>query len=231
MGMNKSIIIVSLGIILITCSACGPSPDTNEQFKDKPVASATIQDPILQQAWLALYNQPEPFPLWKGASLSGRSLAQFILDRRIPIIWDIENICGGSSCSRNHCTKNSCKYIDSEPIYILPAYRQDLQGLQGVLAHEIFHRTQPFGPVHGTRYEEYWAYKIDTHFTRDRWFRFDGYNPLDQTQLAQWFIDNQIHGYYELQYYPPSLVGLAQDQRPSPNLIQMVMNPASGPQK
>ncbi len=60
---------------------------------------ASIQEAELLDGWIYLYNQLDPVQLWDGSLLTGRDLAQFVLDRSIPIVWDTENQCGGASCS------------------------------------------------------------------------------------------------------------------------------------
>src|SRR5260370_42227860 len=41
---------------------------------------ANIQDPMLLEAWVRLYNHIEPIQLWDGSTVTGRQLALYALD-------------------------------------------------------------------------------------------------------------------------------------------------------
>src|SRR5260370_39505924 len=55
---------------------------------DPLVLPAAIHDPRLLAAWIGLYQQPAAIDLGEGASVSGRSLAQYALDHAIPTLWE-----------------------------------------------------------------------------------------------------------------------------------------------
>ncbi len=194
-----------------------------------PALPAAIQDAQLLEAWIYLYDQLDPVQLWDNSTLTGQGLAQFVLERAIPIVWDRENQCGGASCSVHYCHKDTCTYEAGSPspapIYVSLANRGDLHKLVATLAHEIYHRQEPFGPVRSTRFEEYWAYKVGVSISGTAWPKFAGYDPLVPAQLVQWFKDNHINGYYGLQYYPPVLSGVAQDLRQGAGLMETLTNP------
>jgi len=173
-----------------------------------------IQDPMLLEAWVRLYNHQEPIQLWDGSTLTGRELAQYLLAHAIPVVWDTGNICKNASCSIRYCTPDACGYEDGkpgvDPIYILPTKSADMQSLIGTLAHEIFHRTQPFGAVEDTRFEEYWAFLIGAKISKAVWLKFGAYDPLDPGHLNLWIKDNGLDAYFELQEYPATVVPMTQ---------------------
>ena len=173
-----------------------------------------IPDPILRGAWLRLYQQQDPIQLWDSSTVTGRDLAQYLFDHNIPVVWDTGNVCSNSSCSIKHCHADGCVYDEGkpgvEPIYILPAYLTDPSGLVGTLAHEIFHRTQPFGAVPTTRFEEYWAFVIAAHLSTTDALVFSGYDSLYPGDLTLWINENRIGAYLALPEYPASVIPLLQ---------------------
>jgi hypothetical protein len=182
-----------------------------------PAKLPAIQDATLLEAWIRLYNHQDPIRLWDGSSLSGRSLAEYLLDHAIPVVWDTGNVCGNGSCSVKTCSADACTYDDGKPgiapIYVRAAERpapgsargDDMPALVATLAHETFHRTQPFGPVGDTRFEEYWAYRIEYHITAEAWLTFGAYNPLDPNHLNMWLRENRLDPYFQLPEYPASV--------------------------
>lgn len=170
---------------------------------------AAIQDATLLEAWIRLYNRQDPIRLWDGSSLTGRSLAEYLLDHGIPVVWDVGNVCGGGSCSVKHCDAGTCTYAGGQPglapIYIRTTERSDMPVLVATLAHETFHRTQPFGPVADTRFEEYWAYRVEYHITAESWLTFGAYDPLDPNHLSMWIRENRLEPYFQLPEYPASV--------------------------
>src|SRR5688572_13134726 len=149
-----------------------------------------LDDPTLIEAWIRLYNHNEPLELWDGTILTGRDLAQFLLDQAIPLVWDIQGRCHNASCSFQYCAGDTCTYEDGQPgvnaIYIFPAQAADMPTLVSTLAHESFHRMQLFGQVHDTRFEEFWACKVGAAFNAQSGFKFDGYDPLVSGYLLLW---------------------------------------------
>ena len=181
---------------------------------------AGVQDPILLEAWLRLYNHQEPIALWGGSTVTGRQLAQFALDHNLPIVWDTGRVCKGGDCSLRYCEPDSvvCAFEDRlhpgvKPIYIAPIADPrgaNMQFLVGTLAHEIFHRTQPFGAVTDTKFEEYWAFRIGAAIGRNAAPNFDGINPLVSGELYIWLLKNKMSFYYGLPEYPASAAALLQ---------------------
>ncbi|MEP7358578.1 MAG: hypothetical protein ABI847_15120 [Anaerolineales bacterium] len=173
---------------------------------------AAIQDPMLLEAWIRLYNQTQPVQLWDGSQISGRVLAQFALVAGLPVVWDVNGVCGGGSCSPHSCVagQDVCDFeVDgqpgNDPIYIKPMaqpYGQGMVDLVSTLAHEIYHRTQPFGAVHDTRFEEYWAYFVGEKVSGAKTITFGAYNPRDAGHLNLWIKVNRLDGYYSLAEYP-----------------------------
>ncbi len=165
-----------------------------------------IQDAWLVEGWITLYDQVDPVQLWDGGTLTGRSLAQFILDRSIPVVWDTENKCDGESCSLHYCYEKFCTFEDRKgsvaPIYISLRICNDLQSLVRTLAHEIYHRTEPFGSVPDTLFEEFNAYLVGARISGSDWPKFEGVDPLAPAKMDQWFKDNQFTAYPGLQHYP-----------------------------
>jgi hypothetical protein len=172
------------------------------------ILPATIDDPHMLEAWIRLYNHQEPIQLWDGSTTTGRELAQYLVDQAIPVRWDVQNVCHGS-CSVRYCRPDqTCGYEDgqpgAEPILVHVLYAGDVPSLVLILAHEIFHRTQPFGPVKDTRFEEYWAFRLEAQITAAGAMNFSGFDPLVPAELDGWLHANQLDGYLVLPQYPPA---------------------------
>jgi hypothetical protein len=103
------------------------------------------------------------------------------------------------------CLAEQCSYPSPAgsvaPVYVTPSKRGDLPSLTSTLAHEIFHRTQPFGPVGNTRYQEYWAFLVGARVAHTDWPSFEGYHPLDPDQLNVWFRENSMAYYLQIPEY------------------------------
>jgi hypothetical protein len=184
-----------------------------------PALPAAITDPTLLEAWVRLYNYQDPIKLWDGSSLTGRSLAEYLLAHGIPVVWDTGKVCGGGSCSLISCAPGPvgpCNYANTQsgvaPIYVRTAERGDMPALVDTLAHETFHRTQPFGAVPDTRFEEYWAFRIEYHIAPETWLTFGAYDPLDGNHLNLWIRDNGLEPYFQLAEYPASVAALVASQ-------------------
>jgi hypothetical protein len=169
------------------------------------VLPAGISDPQLRAAWVRLYQQTEAIDFGEAAPVSGRSLAEFLLAQAIPVTWATREVCGDGSCSTLTCAAGACRYASRAPIYVLPSERGDLTALTSSLAHEIFHRTQPFGLAGDTRYEEYWAFQVGARVAHTAWPKFAGYNPLDPDQLNVWFRENRLAYYFKFPEYPAAV--------------------------
>ena len=175
---------------------------------------AAIQDAELLEAWVRLYSHTDPIQLWDGTSTSGRALAEYLRDHDIPVVWGTAHDCNGYSCSVKLCTPDGsqCAYNTSKtgvaPIYIRAGEHGDMPALTDTLAHEIFHRTQPFGPVADTRFEEYWAFRVENHINAEPWLTFGNYDPLDPNHLSMWIRENKMNDYLSLRPYPASVAQL-----------------------
>jgi hypothetical protein len=174
-----------------------------------PALPANLDDPILIEAWIRLYNHTEPLELWDANSLTGRDLAQFLLEQDVPLVWDVQGRCRNASCSFQYCATDTCTYEDGQPgvdpIYLYPLHAADMPTLVATLAHESFHRMQFFGPVHDTRFEEFWACKVGAAFNPQNGHKFGGYDPMVAGYLLLWIRDNGLTPYYALPDYPPSI--------------------------
>ena len=172
---------------------------------------AGIHDAELLEAWVRLYTHTDPIRLWDGASLTGRGLAEFLRDHNIPLVWGTDQDCGGGSCSVQTCVlgQDVCAYANDAsglaPIYVRAAERGHMAAVVDTLAHEIFHRTQPFGAVRDTRFEEYWAFRIEYQINAESWLTFGAYEPLDPNHLSLWLRDNNLPQYFQLPAYPASM--------------------------
>ncbi len=133
---------------------------------------------ISWQAWEYLQGLQEPIQLPDGTLTSGRELAQFLVQQQIPVVWDYDDICHGTSCSQQFCTLDGseCSYEDgtpgANPIYLNTGIRAQSSGvierLARELGHEAFHRKQHFGSGMITQIEEYTAFYLDTQLVKCR---------------------------------------------------------------
>ena len=178
---------------------------------DSANAPVNIQDPLILKAWDYLDTLEEPVTLWDGSTLTGKSLAHFLRASQIQVVWDEEGVCRGSSCSLQYCdSSGTCGYEDGkpglDPIYLNPGARDQKVGqtsrITAELAHEIFHRMQPFGEVKISQFEEFWAFNAQTQIVKANWPDFKGYDPMDDNSLQQWFSMHMMAGYLKLDPYP-----------------------------
>ncbi|UCH61471.1 MAG: hypothetical protein JSV61_08295 [Anaerolineales bacterium] len=170
-----------------------------------------IQDEMILAGWNNLHSMQEPIQVGDGVLLSGQTLAQFLVESQIPVVWDSEGLCGGSSCSRQFCTLDGdCSFEDgqpgTDPIYLNDAIRVQSSGamerLARELGHEAFHRMQFFGAGKITQIEEYWAFYLDTQLVKADYPGFDGVDPQDPERLAGWFTKHNMMSYLRLDPYP-----------------------------
>ena len=177
-----------------------------------PELPTTIDDPLLLAGWVYLYNQEETFPLWDGRLLSGRMLAEYVLDEQVRIVWGTEDICNGRSCSpRPICSDEACaqvKFVD--PIYIASSFKDipesEIMSLVEQLAHEIFHRSLPFGAVDDTLFEEYWAFYVAMQVAQSNWADFESYDSTYLACLTTWFMQHKLMVYAEIEAYPVNMI-------------------------
>jgi hypothetical protein len=175
-----------------------------------------IQDPILLEAWIRLYNHEEAIQLWDGSTLTGGQLAQYALDHNLPIVWDTGKVCSGGSCSLRYLVNGVYVFDDGlgngiKPIYLAPIedpHGTNMQFLVGTLAHEIFHRRSPFGAVSDTKFEEYWAFRIGATIGKNAAPNFNGIDPMISGELFIWLLKNKMSFYYGLPEYPASVAAL-----------------------
>jgi hypothetical protein len=209
--MNTKLTLTSLVFILVSLTAC-QSPSA--LAKEPAVLPTTIQDPLLTEAWIRLKNHQESIQLPDSSTITGHDLAQFLLDQSIPIVWDNDQKCENASCSQLYCEQDTCLYEDglpgADPIYISLDIQSmgevQMNFLVGTLAHEIFHRTAPYGKVQITLYEEFTAFFVGAEIGHAFRLDFVGYDGLKPAALRSWFKDNGLMGAYQ-QYnlYPQSL--------------------------
>ena len=93
--MRKNLTQIGLVLLLAALTACQMNSPPN--LANPHVQPETIQDALLLEAWQALYHNDKTVPLWGGQTISGQELAQYVLDKAIPIIWDAGNVCDGDS--------------------------------------------------------------------------------------------------------------------------------------
>ena len=202
--MNKNFILTSLLLLSFLLSACGTT--ALAASPDQPIS---IEDALLLAAWGRLNDQTEPVQLWNGLSITGHDLAQFVLDHSIPILWTSPDISTKVAFSVLKCKGETCVYSSNQPgippIFVGESlnHADRLDDLVDTLAHEIYHRTQPYGQVIITMYEEYLAYYVGAYMSGMIWANFKGYDPLKQACLIKWFSDyNLLAGYQDHQTYP-----------------------------
>jgi hypothetical protein len=218
---NKRILLsLVLGFLMVCMAGCqmlSNNPNVAQAAveanpaSDVLVRSPAIQDELILAGWDALRSMKEPVQLGDGMVVSGESLAQFLVESQIPVVWGSEEICGGSSCSKQYCTLDGdCSFEDGQPgidlIYLNSAVRSQSSGaidrLARELGHEAFHRMQFFGSGKITQIEEYWAFYLDTQLVKADYPSFNGVDPQDPQQLAGWFTKHHMPGYLRLDPYP-----------------------------
>ena len=233
--MKKIIILVNLINLIILAACSSNNPQSINHIQELPLASRlpeafrsllpedyeipaklpqTIEDPHILAAWIYLYNQTAPIIVHDGSSLTGRSLAETVLNQNIPVQWGSDEICNGNSCSKRFiCEDADCiENFQAEkvyPIYISQRYQDTtnitLARLAGSLAHELYHHQLPFGPVDTSLYEEYWAYYVGAQIEQAKWAIFEGYNPNSSACLKAWFRSHGQTGYFGSDEYPSTL--------------------------
>jgi len=220
MENKHTLLSLILGFLMVCMAGCQMlSNDPNvaqaaveaNPASDVLVQSPAIQDELILAGWNALHSMRKPIQVGDGVVVSGESLAQFLVESQIPVVWGSEAICGGSSCSKQYCTLDGdCSFEDGQPgidpIYLNSAIRSQSTGmierLARELGHEAFHRMQVFGSGVITQIEEYWAFYLDTHLVKADYPSFDGVDPQDPQQLAGWFTKHHMPGYLRLDPYP-----------------------------
>jgi hypothetical protein len=216
--MKKAIILIISTTIMIASAVSLAST-----YASIPTLPATIQDPLLQEGWTLLNQKTIPVQLWDGQVFTGHDLAQYIVDHAIPIVWDLNNICYGGSCSLR-CQGEGCTPSDNpsstQPIYISPLYMQKIDQnrieLVEALAHEIYHRTMPYGPVDDTLYEEFSAYYVAENISGNLLGNFDAYDPLQHACLVVWFYDSEtLPTYIHLHAYPQAILPFVDHSSPT----------------
>ena len=172
----------------------------------------TIDNPALLEAWIHIYYNDKIAISWDGNQVTGSILAQQIIEREIPIQWDTEGKCQGSSCSIRYCVADTCDYEDGnpgvDPIYISLALKGDLSKVILAVIHEMYHRLEPFGTVRSSLYEEFWAYYVEAQLSGGGLQNFTGTNPLNLEDLRFWFETNQPGNYTQLPNYPAEIEGM-----------------------
>jgi hypothetical protein len=211
--MRKNLIQMSLIILMVVLTACKPYSSHTSLIYSPAQKTELIPDPLLREAWQALYGNERRVTLPDGNTIIAHALAQFVLDHSIPVVWDTENVCDGDSCSVVYCVDGLCTHEDSapgvDPIYIslfFRALKEDQMGrLVESLAHEIYHRTQPFGQVRDSQYEEFIAIYLGAQISESTWQNFKGYDPRNPVCLVRWFNNHRLFPYLELPAYPQSM--------------------------
>jgi len=202
--MTKHFLLLSQVLFLFSLTACGPAIQA-AAHPSTPLQSL-INDPQLAAAWESLNAIQTTALDWENRPLTGHELAQFILEASIPVQFDAEGKCRGSSCSIRYCAGNSCDFEDgndgTDPIFISLKLKDDPTRLVRALAHEIYHRTEPFGSVRDTLFEEYWACAVEAQIVKSEEELFVGYDPRNPEDLARWFTVNQAGFYSGLDQYP-----------------------------
>jgi hypothetical protein len=240
MENKRTLLSLVLGFLMVSMAGCQIlSNDLNvaqAAVEANPadvvqVKSPAIQDELILAGWDALHSMTEPVQLADGMVVSGESLAQFLVESQIPVVWGSEAICGGSSCSKQYCTLDGdCSFEDGQPgidpIYLNNAIRSQSTGmierLARELGHEAFHRMQVFGSGKITQIEEYWAFYLDTQLVKADYPSFDGVDPQNPQQLAGWFTNRSMPGYLRLDPYPGVPVQVVQVEQS----VQVVENVA-----
>jgi hypothetical protein len=223
--MNKIFYIISL-IVVLTTTGCQSSQITAEQAARETRLDAhtavdvmqlpadmvvpetlptTIQDPILLEGWIRLYNRTQTCSMWDGTTLTGQQLAQYVLDHAVVITWSTDPAYGDSSWVDRGETDNV--YINTG---LQEKDEMQMIRLVDTLAHEMFHRTNPFSQVEDSLYEEYWAFYVGSCVSGRAAADFDHFNPLSTASLKLWFKPNKLSAYLdEFPAYPATVVAMA----------------------
>jgi len=176
----------------------------------------TINDPLLMAAWIYIYNQENPFEIWDGSLVSGRMLAEYVLNNKVPVLWSTPEHCNGNSCTpRLFCAEEPCseKYPEVTSIYLTPTLKKisgaEITKLVDQMAHEIFHHTKQFGWVADTTYEEYWAFYVGAQVSQSTWTDFDSYSSTNIACLKLWFVNHNLQVYFRFDPYPQKVISSA----------------------
>lgn len=212
-----------LGILLLGLAGCQMLSDGVDQVQAAVETEAgtenyqteqvpAIQDAEILQGLEYLQGLDDPIRLPDGSLTSGQELAQFLVQQQIPVVWDYDDICHGTSCSQQFCTLDGgeCSYENgtpgANPIYLNTGIRAQSSGmierLARELGHEAFHRKQHFGSGMITQIEEYTAFYLDTQLVKADYPDFNGVDPQDPAQLAGWFATHRMSGYLKFEPYP-----------------------------
>jgi hypothetical protein len=227
--MNKTLFIISL-IVVLTLTGCQDTQmmanqaareaaqeidlDINTKIEALQLPAdivvpktlpATIQDPVLLEGWIRLYNRTQACEMWDGSTLTGQQLAQYVINQSVVITWNTNPAYSdGSWVDRGN----------TDIIYINPGLKEEnetqMTRLVSTLAHEIFHHATPFDQVEDTLYEEYWAHYVGSCVSGRGQVGFNYFNPLSPDSLTLWFKANNRSGYlgaYDL--YPENVMPLA----------------------
>jgi len=199
---------------------------------------ATIDDPILLTGWVYLYNQQEVLRVWEGESLTGREIANSVIDQGVTIQWNTKNECNGSSCTERPVCRldSSCPAAGDNrghvDIVIAKRYQDrktlDLSRLAGTIAHEMIHYLMPFGGADDTLYEEYWAFTVGAQIYKQSGLDFEGFNPLRESCLKIWFKTNDRDYYGYLKPYPPSVLAQADTKTTHCSLVKRLPGETTG---
>lgn len=94
------------------------------------------------------------------------------------------------------------------------------------MAHEIYHRTEPYGKADSSLYEEFSAYFISTHISGATWTNIEAYDPRKPACLTRWFNDrNLMYGYEGIDPYPASVIANVDYSEQNCVLADEVANP------
>ncbi len=221
--MNKKLAQIGMALLLVLLTACQTLSLPNNLVA-APARPTTLQDELLLEAWDSLSQHQEPVKLWDGHSYSGHDLAQFVLDQAIPVGWDFKEVCHGDSCSQRYCNGDVCTHHEDgkpevDPIYIslyfMTLKEDQMQRLVESLAHEIFHRMEPYGPVKDTQYEEFSAIFLAAQISRSTWQNFKGYDTRNPACLKRWFSNHRLFWYLDLPAYPQSVAASLESPTPT----------------
>jgi hypothetical protein len=223
--MKKTLYIISLIVVLTTTGCQNSQMTTHKAAREtkldinaaveamqlpadtiKPdTLPTTIQDPILLEGWIHLYNQQQTCELWDGYTLTGQQLAQYVVDYDVVITWNTDPANGDGSWIDRGGTDN---------IYVNPGLKErnenQMTRLVGTLAHEIFHRTTPFDQVADTLYEEYWAFYVGSCVSGQAQAGFYFTNPQSSASLKLWFETNNHSSYLnDYALYPENVIAMS----------------------
>jgi hypothetical protein len=172
---------------------------------------SNIHDPLLLTGWIYIYNQTHPIRTWNGETLTGRMMAQYVLNEQVTIQWNTINECSGYSCTKRPSAREAC---NASPILIALSLQSQgsvkINQLVGAMAHEIYHHMLPFGNILDTMFEEYWAYSTGEQISMVYWMNTANYDPMKSACLKQWFQVKKIDYYDGFDAYPQG-VGDAAD--------------------